>query len=235
MKKGLLVLFFVIIAIVGAVLIYLGLAKQNPLPTGNTDPNPSSTGDTTQNTLPAQYVDALNTIKTSLAQMSNNPSYQYSDISVLFALEPNKNITNYSYSLIDLNGDKQKELLIYSNDAEWGDIIFDMYTIVNNTLVHVLSSQDRDTYTINANNTITRKASNSAFESSVAYYTLSNEGKLVLIESITYESSMDATKPTTTYTLLDSNNASSSITEQQANQIEQKYVAAKITRIPLDK
>lgn len=103
------------------------------------------------------------------------------------------------YLIKDIDGNGIDELIFGANtdgwdDGSWDGIIYDIYTIVNGEVVHVLSGWERNRYYLCENGCIANEGSSSAFESNYNYYTY-NGTELTLVESVLYYSFHDEEHP----------------------------------------
>lgn len=90
------------------------------------------------------------------------------------------------YLLRDLDGDGVEELIFGENSGVlegWNGIIYDLYTIVDGKLVHILDGWERNRYYLCENGCIANESESSAFESTHAYYKYEQSG-LKLIEAV---------------------------------------------------
>ncbi len=153
---------------------------------------------------------------------SKQEAYQDNNFSYMYAYQDDKNLDIFNYAIIDINNDGQKELLLYVNDENYSDEIFDLYTIVNNEVVHVLSSQPRDLYYLCDNNVIKEEGSNSAFESLFNYYELQSDGKLKLIEGVSSSSLPDSGSYSMSYTYTNGSGETKNISEEESEELNSK-------------
>lgn len=97
------------------------------------------------------------------------------------------------YLLRDLDGDGVDELIFGENaDWEWNGIVYDIYTLRDGQLVHVLDGWERSRYYLCENGCIAHEGSSGAFEGSYSYYQY-QDGALTLVEAVTttYDSIRD--------------------------------------------
>lgn len=93
------------------------------------------------------------------------------------------------YALIDLDQDGLEELLITD-----GNVIYDLYTVSEESAVHILSGWERNSYFLTTGNCIGNMASASAAVSYYRYYDL-RSAQLVCVKSFTFDSERDADSP----------------------------------------
>lgn len=99
----------------------------------------------------------------------------------------------------DLDGNGVDELIFGANtdgwdNGSWDGVVYDIYTIANGEVFHVLDGWERNRYYLCENGCIANEGSNSAFESSYNYYTYSGT-ELTLVESVIYNSLQDEENP----------------------------------------
>lgn len=133
------------------------------------------------------------------------------------------------YLIKDIDGNSVDELIFGANtdgwdNGGWDGIVYDIYTIVNGEVVHVLDGWERNRYYLCENGRIANEASSSAFESSYNYYTYSGT-ELTLVESVLYNSRQDEEYPWfySTEDEPDIKNAEP-ISQKKAAEIMNKYV-----------
>ena len=102
------------------------------------------------------------------------------------------------YQIKDLDGNGTGELIFGGNRAEpghaWDGIIYDIYTIADGELIHVLDGWERNRYYLCENGMIANEGSSSAFNSNYSYFTFEGE-ELELVESVIYDEMKDAGHP----------------------------------------
>lgn len=105
-------------------------------------------------------------------------------------------ISEIGYSFIDINKDGTNELVIGESFAEGGytGMMFDMYTIVDNRIVQVVSSGERDRYYLCSDYKIANEGSSGAANSQDSYYYFDGT-KLVLIEAVIYDGDYNEVNP----------------------------------------
>ena len=179
--------------------------------------------------LPTQYAEFIDEFKKYMF------NYQYAedenitdkiDISYLYIYDENIAEKNCKYTLVDLNNDGVQELLMYveSENKDYDNIIYDMYTIIDNQLVHVLSSFDRDRYMLYNDGIIYEEGASSAFDSIEAYYKLGTDGKLTLVEKYDITSNPETEENTITKTtIVDGKAVSGVVSNEEYNNAKAKY------------
>lgn len=178
--------------------------------------------------LPIQYKEYMDEFKKYMF------NYQYAedenitdkmDISYLYIYDENIAETNCKYALIDLNNDGVKELLMYvdSENKDYENIIYDIYTIVDNKLVHVLSSAERDRYMLYNDGIIYEEGASSAFESIEAYYKLGTNGKLNLVEQYETSDRPEEEYTITKTTIVNEERISQTVSEEELEKARNEY------------
>ncbi len=144
------------------------------------------------------------------------------------------------YLIKDIDGNGVDELIFGANtdgwdEGNWDGIIYDIYTIVNGEVFHVLDGWERNRYYLCENGCIANESSSSAFESSYKYYTYSKK-ELTLVEAVIYNSRQDEEHPWfySTVDEPDTKNAEP-ISQDKATEIMSKYVHEHPQYIPFVK
>ena len=179
----------------------------------------------------SQVLDKLKNLITSDEDFESKAQvYQDNNFSYMYAYQDYKNLDIFEYALLDINNDGQKELLLYVNDGYYGNVIFDLYTIVNNEIVHALSSMERGRYILCEDGFIKEEFSSSASESGVNYYKLSENGNLELVEGI-----LNTSLPALGSMYMGYVYTNSSGEESYVNDIEISTIEAKYKEVPVNK
>lgn len=86
----------------------------------------------------------------------------------------------------DLNDDGRDEIILCNlQDAFVNEsMMWDVFTIVDNKIVNVISSSERDSFSLCEGNLIRERGSSSASESFIKYYKMNVNGELELVESL---------------------------------------------------
>ena len=144
------------------------------------------------------YADVLDmfyhNIQTGWVEYNEMPSLYGDEFCYLFPMyysDPSY-INNIGYSFIDLNGDGIDELLIGMDSEEeqqYGDtyqnLIYDLYTYMDDRIIHLATSGERCTYQLCEDNTIYNYGSGGAASSAYYCYQLdSNEPVFSTIECV---------------------------------------------------
>ena len=108
------------------------------------------------------------------------------NVAYMFPLHyKNADLSDIGYALIDIDQNGQDELMVSPlNSAEYG-MIFDMYTVVDGMVVHVLSSGERAQYYLANDGSIMFSGSAGAMQSMTEKYSLQGStGTLKLDEAV---------------------------------------------------
>lgn len=109
-------------------------------------------------------------------------------------------LENVGYSLLDLNGDTIPELLIGATggDAYVQDLLFEVYTLQNDTPLQLLTGGDRSNYRLCDDESgcyfLENQASASAEQREWLYFILTGD-QLSVIQGIAYDATSDPEKP----------------------------------------
>lgn len=131
------------------------------------------------------------------------------------------------YLIEDIDGNGTDELIFGLNgtdaDGVWGTVIYDIYTIDDGELVHVLDGWERNRYYLCENGLIANEGSSGAGNSNYAYFTF-EESQLQLVEAVICDGMKDADHPWfySTESEYDAEYAES-ISEERADEIMEKY------------
>lgn len=142
------------------------------------------------------------------------------------------------YLIEDIDGNGTDELIFGENDDDpdsaWDGVFYDLYTISDGELVHVLSGGERSTYRFCENGMIVNEGADGAAMSVYAYYSFEGT-ELHLVEAVIYNGWEDADNPwfysTQTDSYYDMENLEP-VSEEQARTIMEKYVYERPTFIP---
>ncbi|MDE6362758.1 MAG: hypothetical protein K2L86_00580 [Lachnospiraceae bacterium] len=143
------------------------------------------------------------------------------------------------YLIEDLNGDGTEELIFGANVSDkestndvWNGIVYDVYTVSDGKLVHVLDGWERNRYYLCGNGMIANEGSGGAANSNYSYYTFDGL-KLNLVESVLYDAAKDTDHPWF-YSKESEYDADSAdpISEGQAEEIRGKYTYLRPRFIP---
>ncbi len=97
-------------------------------------------------------------------------------------------LSQVGYALIDLNNDGKKELLVSPMEVAKFGQIFDLYTVVNGSVVHSYTSGERYMLTLASDRTLNHYGSSSAFTSVTTNYTLNaSTGALKVKKAVIYD------------------------------------------------
>lgn len=129
------------------------------------------------------------------------------------------------YSLIDIDNNGVLELFTGELRAsgEYKGMFIDMYTLLNNRPVHVVSSGERDRYYLCTDWRIVNEGSGGALNSSFSGYRFDGEkGVLSLIETVIYDGWEDENNPWF-YSVTENRYDKTPISEKKAMQIKSSY------------
>ncbi|MCD7808039.1 MAG: hypothetical protein LUH02_01750 [Erysipelotrichaceae bacterium] len=132
---------------------------------------------------------------------------------------------NLGYLLKDIDNNGIDELILgeypSDDDSSWNEVIYDIYTIDNNEIIHVAEGGERNRYYLCDNGLIANECADSASYSTNAYYIYS-DNSLTLSEAIIYNSEASIESPWF-YTTTDLNDWSQNISEDEALEIMSSY------------
>lgn len=146
------------------------------------------------------------------------------------------------YLIEDIDGNGIRELILGANtdgwdDGGWDGIIYDMYTISDGALVHVLDGWERCRYYLCENGRIANESSGSAMEYEYNYLRF-QDAELILVESVIYDGRWfyctTGQADTLTGELIRDPEDSASISEAQAQAIMDSYVHQHPVFLPFD-
>lgn len=93
------------------------------------------------------------------------------------------------YRIADLDGDGTDELLLGE-----GNVVYDLYTVSDGSLLHVLSGWERNRYYLCENGEIANESSSGAADSAWEYYAFDGL-RLSLAEAVLYDGNRDPEHP----------------------------------------
>ena len=108
-----------------------------------------------------------------------------------------KTLSETGYQFIDLNNDGIDELLVSVVDISednYSDMVYDIYTYYNGSIVHLAASGERDAFFIGDNGEICERGSGGAFITGYDYY-LIDDGSLKCSEIYLYDAYEDENQP----------------------------------------
>lgn len=123
---------------------------------------------------------------------------------IFWHYEKERSLSEVGYCLLDINDDGQPELLISLLNEPGSEIFpesytgtfYDLYTIVNNEIVHVVSAGERDMYNLAVDYTINNHGSGGAALSSNVNYRLDGtDGILKVNQAVIYDGYRDSENP----------------------------------------
>ena len=127
--------------------------------------------------------------------------------------------------LMDLDGDRQEELLIVN-----GNSIYDMYTMKDGEPVQLFSGGERNHYSLWPDNSIVNNGSGSAFWSVFNRYIL-RDGTLILMESVISDYQKNPENPW--FRSSDGSTPGEPLTQQEADVIMNAYDLMEIPATPV--
>lgn len=140
------------------------------------------------------------------------------------------------YLIEDIDGNGIDELIFGENrsepDGSETGIIYDIYTISDGELVHVVDGWERNRYYLCETGMIANEGSSGAVNSNYAYFTFDGTA-LQLVEAVLYDGVKDSDHPWfySTGSEYDAKNAEP-ISEERAKEIMEGYVYTQPTFIP---
>lgn len=185
------------------------------------------------------YYEALIAAAGECAIKNNGEKPDGYDFSSMLYMEKNWDYGTLGYLIKDIDGNGTEELIFGGNaeeSAAWYDgIIYDIYTISNEKLIHVLDGWERNRYFLCENGVIANEGSGSAFEGANSYFTLKG-AKLQFIESVIWNQDPweNDIYYYTTESEYDTENAEI-ISKEQADAIKGKYIYEHTVFIPFEK
>ena len=123
---------------------------------------------------------------------------------ILWHYEKERSLSEVGYCLLDINNDGQSELIISLLDVPGSDVFpdlyagtfYDMYTIVDGEIIHVVSAGERDHYNLAEDYSINNSGSSGAANSSNINYRLdSSNGTLKVNQAVIYDGWRDSENP----------------------------------------
>lgn len=147
---------------------------------------------------------------------------QYIDEGLNYLVGNIGDVTKVGYSLEDLDGDGNTELLI---GAVGEPYIYAMYTVKDDVETQVIDAGERNTYRLGTDGVFLNNASNSAAQSGIFLYTFEN-GQLLLQDGLVTDATVDEKNPwfyvtdenwdPTTYDPLDTASAEALVTQLES-------------------
>lgn len=129
------------------------------------------------------------------------------------------------YCLVDLDQNGTEELLLGENGEDaWDNVIYDIFTVEDGKLVHVVAGGERSRYYLcdKGEGVIANEGSGGAAKSIYAYYRY-KAGELELIEAIIYDGWKDEVNPWFYSNESTSSENASSMFEEAAKEIIESY------------
>ncbi len=159
------------------------------------------------------------------------------DISVCFFMN-NPEYEILGYMKKDLDGDGVEELILGENAADgsgpsegWDSIIYDIFTMKDGQVVHVLDGWDRNRYYLCTDGIIANEGSSGAAYSSWAYYKYA-DGKIGIVETVFTDEDENMQMHWYHSDKEPYEDESNEITEDEAMKIVDKYTYQKLEFTP---
>ena len=123
---------------------------------------------------------------------------------ILSTYEADLTLSEVGYSLLDINNDGQSELIIALIHESGIDIFpelytgkfYDLYTIVNGEVLHVVSAGERSHYNLAVDHSINHRGSSGAASSvNTNYQLVGTDGTLKINQAIVYDGWRDSNNP----------------------------------------
>ncbi|MBD5459609.1 MAG: hypothetical protein HDR26_01515 [Lachnospiraceae bacterium] len=171
------------------------------------------------------YEELIAAAKECITRNDGEESEDY-DFSSMIYMYGNQSRMGYLIEDIDDNG--TDELIFGENsvdpDSSWDGAIYDIYTVSDGKLVHVLDGWERNRYYFCENGMIANEGAGGAAYFTYTYFTFEGT-ELHLVEAVIYDEQKDETNPWFYMTQLqsDAENAEP-VSEKQAWAIIEKYV-----------
>jgi len=137
----------------------------------------------TEDTLPPEYDAIIHNIINAYPWNDDDQTIVPEQPELSDMYRHNSSLSEIGFSLIDLDNNGQKELLISDISKPY---IYDLYTISEGKVTHLFSSVDRNFYLLYENGFLENGWLGASTTSSHDFYKL-NEGKLVFIERISLD------------------------------------------------
>lgn len=185
------------------------------------------------------YYEELIAVAGECAIKNNGEKPEGYDFSGMLYMVKDWDYGTLGYLIKDIDGNGTDEL-IFGGNAEgsttWYDgIIYDVYTISDGELVHVLDGWERNRYFLCENGVIANEGSGSAFDGTHAYFTLKGT-ELHLIEAVIWH--QDQWENDIYYYTTESDEDTEKaeiISKEQSDAIKAKYVYEHTAFIPFEK
>lgn len=118
------------------------------------------------------------------------------NVCYMFSLyESERTLSEIGYALLDINGDGQPELFVSPMYMAESGGIYDMYTIIDGEIIHVISAGERDRYNLAEDYSFNNHGSGGALSSSDSNYKLDSNGELRVVQAVIYDGWRDSDNP----------------------------------------
>ena len=185
-------------------------------------PAVSNTSPTGPYEMPPEYQSVLDAYKQAVSEKWEFVECEENQICYMVMFH--SDLSQLGYHLTDLDNDGVRELIISD-----GNVIYDLYTILDSEIVWVLSGGERNSYQLCLDGLLANRGSNGASSYVDNFYYLQN-GQLVLKEGILF----DAMSETSMWTLTGEGiEAPQPINEQRYKEILSAYQKVQIPLIPI--
>lgn len=117
-------------------------------------------------------------------------------VSYLFYHYTMYSLNEVGYALIDLNGDGQSELLVAPFDEAESGMFYELYTLSDGEIIHLISAGERDRYYLAVDYSINKEGSGGALNSSTDNLRLdADKKKLKVNKALIYDGDRDSEHP----------------------------------------
>lgn len=144
-------------------------------------------------------------------------------------------LRDVGYMFCDINHDGQSELFVARVESAETGYFYDMYTVINGEIIHVITAGERDRYQLAEDLSVNNSGSGSAVNSSTDNLRLDKDGSLRVNKALIYDGYRDEENPyfyaTTdyfdknTYEMIEG--ALKPISKEEAMQIKESFPKAK--------
>lgn len=163
----------------------------------------------------------------------NNPGIE---ISYMWYQYPMQSLSDAGYALIDINNDQVPELFIGGTLEAGNGMFYDLYSYLDGSVIHVVSSGERDRYYLCANQIIGNEGSSGASDSVFGFYRFKTGTKNLTLREIVRLYDMGVSGGPWFYGVVPGQEVEEMepISEKQANEILNKYKDVPIELTALD-
>ena len=190
---------------------------------GKEEPAPTQTETPPPETDPKLYDQCLQKYADAIRENWDPERCSAEDISILVALGASRD--RLGYVLRDLDGDGSSELLITD-----GTVIYDLYTLTEGGVSHVVTGWERNSYALCEDNVIRNTGSNGAASSLTAFLRL-EDGELKNLVTVQFSAEVDPDNPW--FRLDGTSDSPEPISEAEADSILASYPVQTLSVTPL--